>query len=242
MMDSAPLLEVSGVSKSYDGGETGAVPVLQDIRLTLGTSESAAIVGPSGSGKSTLLNLIGTLDRPDSGQITLGGREITRLDEGELALVRSREIGFVFQQHHLLPFCTVLENVLVPTLAGGPEKRSEPSEDRARHLLERVGLSGRLTHRPGQLSGGERQRVAVVRALINEPRLLLADEPTGALDEAAAENLATLLTDLQREQGIALLVITHSLPLAGRMSKVYELHGQTLRLRSETIAVGKRMA
>src|SRR5262249_54855768 len=156
--------------------------------------ESIAIVGPSGSGKSTLLNIIGALDRPDSGRVVLAGRDLSTLSEPELAAVRSREMGFIFQLHHLLPQCTVLENVLIPTLAiagrPGAEPRAEAPEDRARRLLKRVGLIDRLSHRPGQLSGGERQRVAVIRALINQPKLLLADEPTGALDRAAADNLA----------------------------------------------------
>jgi ABC-type lipoprotein export system ATPase subunit len=137
--------------------------------------------------------------------------------------VRSREIGFVFQLHHLLPQCTVLENVLLPTLAGGPESRSEPAEQRARRLLARVGLTERLTYRPGRLSGGERQRAAVVRALINEPVLLLADEPTGSLDRASAENLARLLVEINREERVALIVVTHSTPLARLMGRTLEL-------------------
>jgi ABC-type lipoprotein export system ATPase subunit len=223
------LLELAGVQKCYEAsGSAAETAVLRDVNLQLAPGESVAIVGPSGSGKSTLLNIIGALDRPTAGRLVLEGRDLSSLDEPALALLRNRALGFVFQLHHLLPQCSVLENVLVPTLAGGPERRSEKPEARARRLLERVGLSDRLSHRPGQLSGGERQRVAVVRALINEPRLLLADEPTGSLDRAAADNLAQLLGDLNREEGVALLVITHSLELAQQMSRVLELRDGTL--------------
>lgn len=222
-MTNPPLLELNGVAKSYDGGAE-PVPVLRGVDLRLAAEEAVAIVGSSGSGKSTLLNIIGTLDRPDVGQVLLEGRDLTTLDERALAAVRSEAIGFVFQLHHLLPQCSVLENVLVPTLAGGGKSRREAAGDRARRLLERVGLSHRLDHRPGQLSGGERQRVAVVRALINEPELLLADEPTGSLDEASARNLARLLVELNQEEGVALLVVTHAPDLAARMGRVLELH------------------
>jgi lipoprotein-releasing system ATP-binding protein len=218
------LLELNGVTKSYEAtADAPAVPVLKGVNLRLEAGETVAIVGPSGSGKSTLLNIIGTLDRPTSGSVRLDGRDLTALDDTGLAAFRSRQIGFIFQLHHLLPQCTVLENVLVPTLAGGPEKRAEPPEVRARRLLQRVGLTERLNHRPGQLSGGERQRVAVARALINEPKLLLADEPTGALDRAAADNLANLLVELNREEGVALIVITHAQDFAQRMGRVLEL-------------------
>lgn len=229
MSEAGLLLELTGVGKTYEAADDNApVSVLRDVHLRLGFGESVAIVGPSGSGKSTLLNIIGTLDRPSSGRALLAGRDLATLDERALAEVRSREIGFVFQLHHLLPQCTALENVLIPTLAGGPERRSEPADDRARRLLTRVGLSHRLSHRPGQLSGGERQRVAVARALINEPKLLLADEPTGALDKAAAENLASLLVELNQEERVALIVATHSLPLAARMGRVLELRDGAL--------------
>lgn len=216
------LLTLRGVTKSFPGL---VAPVLNGVDLTVLAGERVAIVGPSGSGKSTLLNLIGTLERPDSGQIALGEQDLTSLDERALARVRSRELGMIFQLHHLLPQCTVLENVLIPTLAEGPAQRKEAPEARAKRLLARVGLSERLTHRPGQLSGGERQRVAVVRALLNEPKLLLADEPTGALDRASADNLANLLVELNQEEGVAVLVITHAPELAARM-------GRTLRLEA----------
>ena len=221
---SSPLLELSGVSKSYRSfGDAPETPVLKGVNLNLAAGEAAAIVGPSGSGKSTLLNIIGTLDKPDTGRVLLNGKDLTSLSDDELARVRSRDIGMIFQLHHLLPQCTALENVLIPTLAEGPEKRKETPEVRAQRLLERVGLSGRFNHRPGQLSGGERQRVAVVRALINEPKLLLADEPTGALDQKSADMLADLLVELNREESVALLVITHSPALAERMGRTYQM-------------------
>lgn len=194
--------------------------------LEVGAAESVAIVGPSGSGKSTLLQIIGTLDRPTSGEVTLSGQDLNCLDDNQLAAVRNRQIGFVFQLHYLLPQCTVLENVLVPTLvfdASGKSPASENAYARATRLLTRVGLGHRLLHRPGQLSGGERQRVAVVRALINRPQLVLADEPTGSLDHASSQQLAQLLTDLNREENAALIVVTHAVDLARRMAKVFEL-------------------
>lgn len=232
----APLLELVGIGKSYPGSD-GLSPtsVLRGLNLLVNAGESVAIVGPSGSGKSTLLNIIGTLDRPDSGRVVLDGNDLAGLTDDALAQVRSREIGFVFQLHHLLPQCTVLENVLLPTLTGATSRtRTEPAEARARRLLHRVGLSDRLTNRPGQLSGGERQRTAVVRALINEPKLLLADEPTGALDGSNADNLAALLLELNREEGVALLTITHAPDLAEQMGCTYELRDGNLRRRNDS--------
>ena len=214
------LLELSGIVKSFFGVEK---PVLRGVNLRLEAGQMAAIVGPSGSGKSTLLNIIGTLELPDSGSLTLDGMSLVGLDEKALARVRSQKLGMIFQLHHLLPQCTVLENVLIPTLAEGSPQRKEPADVRARRLLERVGLAERLKHRPGQLSGGERQRVAVVRALLNEPKLLLADEPTGALDQDSANNLTDLLIELNKEEGVALLVITHSPELAAKLGKIYRL-------------------
>jgi lipoprotein-releasing system ATP-binding protein len=185
--------------------------------------ESCAILGPSGSGKSTLLNIIGTLDRPTRGQVLLEGQDLAQLNEKQLAAVRNRQIGFIFQAHHLLPQCTVLENVLVPTLVCEDVQLRQSAPERARRLLDRVGLGPRVDHRPGQLSGGERQRVAVVRGLINQPRLLLADEPTGALDRAAADGLARLLVELNREERVTLMVATHALDLAGQMGRRFAL-------------------
>jgi lipoprotein-releasing system ATP-binding protein len=226
MAASNPLLKLEQVSKDYAATE-GAPPVrvLREISLELGRGEALAIMGPSGSGKSTLLNIIGTLDQPSSGQVFLEGQDLGNLDERELATLRNRQIGFVFQSHHLLPHCTVWENVLVPTLAmpAAPQAPKETPAARAERLLKRVGLGERLHHRPGHLSGGERQRVAVARALINQPPLLLADEPTGALDRASAESLGQLLVDLNREEGATLIVVSHSPDLARRMGRVVEL-------------------
>ncbi len=216
----ATLVELSGVTKSYRSPEGVETPVLQGIDLKIAAGESIAIAGPSGCGKSTLLNILGTLDRPTAGRVLLEGREIQSLTPAQLAELRGSVVGFVFQLHHLLPQCSLLENALVPAL---PRGRAAEAEPRARALLERVGLGQRLHHRPGQLSGGECQRAAVVRALINKPRLLLADEPTGSLDRASAEALAQLLAELNREEGVALVVVTHAADLAARLGRVLEL-------------------
>ena len=218
------VLELAGVSKTYaspDGGPP--VSVLKDIELRLAAREAVAIIGPSGSGKSTLLNIMGALDHPSAGTVKLDGRVLASLSEAELARVRNRNIGFIFQLHHLLPQCTVLENVLVPTLTEPAELNTAAAQERAQQLLEWVGLGPRLSHRPGQLSGGERQRVAVVRALINRPKLLLADEPTGSLDHAAAAKLADLLVELNRKERVAVVLVTHSLELARRFPRLLEL-------------------
>ena len=214
------VIELREVSKCYPG--IVPVTVLRAASLLVNRGETVALVGPSGSGKSTLLNLLGTLDTPDSGSVWIGGRDVTRLDAKDLARVRNRDVGFIFQSHHLLPQCSVLENVLLPTLAdhGHPPAAAQ---ERARRLLDRVGLGPRLGHLPGQLSGGERQRVAVVRALIQSPQVVLADEPTGALDRANADALGRLLVELNREEGLALVVVTHSLELARQMSRIVEL-------------------
>ena len=222
------LLEVAGVRKRYDSAEGGeGLEVLKGLDLRVRAGETLAVVGPSGSGKSTLLNIIGGLDRPTAGRVLLAGRDLAELSEAELAAVRNREIGFVFQLHHLLPQCTVLENVLVPTLVADKSVRAAAVE-RAMDLLRRVGLAERADYLPGRLSGGERQRVAVVRALINNPRLLLADEPTGSLDRARAEELIALLVELNRQMQITLIVVTHSTALAERMDRVLELRDGVL--------------
>jgi len=247
MPSQAPLLTLSNVTKRYESpGSGNGLTVLDNISLQVERGQSLAIVGPSGSGKSTLLQIIGTLDRPTSGTVQLEGQDLNQLDDVELAAVRNRKLGFVFQFHYLLPQCTVLENVLVPTLAKvkqsvgraslradekterlagtlAPPAQSETAEARANRLLKRVGLGERLNHRPGELSGGERQRVAVVRALINQPGLLLADEPTGALDHASAQQLGQLLVELNREEGVTLIVVTHARELAAKMAKQLEL-------------------
>jgi len=229
MPDLSALVELVDISKRYDSPDGGpAPPVLRGVNLRVGPGESMAVVGPSGSGKSTLLNIMGTLDRPTSGRVFLEGRDLAGASDAALAAVRNRRIGFVFQLHHLLAQCTALENVLVPALAGGGRVPAE-TEERARQLLTRVGLSDRLTYRPGHLSGGERQRVAVARALINRPAILLADEPTGSLDRESAENLAELLVDLNREEGVALVVVTHAAALAARMGRVLELRDAALQ-------------
>jgi len=223
----APLLKLDRVSKSYRTAE-GNVPVLRDVSLEITSGESLSIIGPSGSGKSTLLNIIGTLDHADSGHVWLGEKDLNAQDEQALASIRNRDLGFIFQSHHLLPHCTVWENVLVPTLADNSADGRAGAEARAERLLKRVGLISRLHHRPGQLSGGERQRVAVVRALINQPKLLLADEPTGALDRASAEELAKLLVELNREENVTLIVVTHALDLARQMQRAFEIQNGQL--------------
>ena len=217
-----PLLSVENLTREFNSAENGEpLRVLRGLSLEVARGESIAIVGSSGCGKSTLLNLMGTLDQPTSGTLTFDGRNLYQLDAEELALLRNCEMGFIFQSHHLLPQCSVIENVLVPTIAHRSTSTSD--EERGRRLLDRVGLGERLSHRPGQLSGGERQRVAVVRALINEPQLLLADEPTGALDEDTADKLGQLLVELNKEEKVTLITVTHSPSLAERMDRTVKL-------------------
>lgn len=195
--------------------------VLRDVSFQLADGENLAILGPSGSGKSTLLNILGTLEPPTAGRVVLNGQDTAVFDQPGLAAFRNQRIGFVFQEHHLLPQCSALENVLVPTIAAGPT----PPEalDRARLLLDRVGLGDRLDYRPAELSGGQRQRAALARALINRPSLLLADEPTGNLDRLSADAVAELLLELQRQENMMLIVATHSTRLADRMGRQREL-------------------
>ncbi len=227
------LATLSGVCKRYPRPEGGAPSeVLDGVALTIGAGESVAIVGPSGAGKTTLLNIIGLLDRPDSGSVVLGGEPVSTLDEDARARVRAERLGFVFQQHRLLPQCTALENVLVPTIATG---RSDVGH--AEGLLTSVGLADHLHHRPGQLSVGQCQRVAVARALVNRPALVLADEPTGALDQATAGRLVDLLLELRSASPApALLVVTHDLAVAARMDRVLELTEGHLRPHAESKA------
>ena len=223
------MLELINVSKDYQSpADTGSVSVLKDITLKIEKGRSIAIVGPSGCGKSTLLNIIGALDRPTAGRVLFDGNDLAKAGDIELAGIRNSEIGFVFQLHHLLPQCTVLENVIVPTLADKNRSLRKEVEERAVSLLERVGLKDWMLHRPGQLSGGQRQRVAVVRALINQPKLLLADEPTGSLDEHAAQNIAELLVELNQSEQVTLILATHSIKLAEHMGQVLELSNGTL--------------
>ena len=214
------MLQTDAICMQY---ETPADPlvVLRDVCLTLTDGESASITGPSGSGKSTLLNILGSLEPPTSGSVIIDGCDPYALTAPELALFRNRHVGFVFQDHHLLPQCTVLENVLLPALA---DKHSSGGKvQRARMLLGRVGMTERLGHRPAQLSGGERQRVALARALINEPALILADEPTGSLDRSTSEEVADLLWELHSREGRILVVVTHNEPLAARAAKRFDL-------------------
>jgi lipoprotein-releasing system ATP-binding protein len=226
------MLELVHVTKNFDSpSDSGSVCVLKGITFKLDEGRSLVIVGPSGSGKSTLLNIIGALDRPTQGQVLLDGQGLAKLDDTELAKVRNLRIGFVFQLHHLLPQCTVLENVLVPTLAGKGGISGSQARDRAAGLLERVGLKDFLQYRPGELSGGQRQRVAVVRALINKPGLLLADEPTGSLDRAASETIADLLVELNHSERVTLIVVTHSFEFAKRIGPVSELSDGLLKER-----------
>ncbi|MGA2059754.1 MAG: ABC transporter ATP-binding protein [Thermoguttaceae bacterium] len=215
-----PTLIVDNVAKQYPTlGEP--LEVLRGVSLELDAGRNAAIIGPSGSGKSTLLSIIGSLEKPSAGRVVLDGQDPAGLDEPALAEFRNRRIGFVFQDHYLLPQCSVLENVLVPTVAGG--KTTAEAMDRARVLVDRVGLTDRLEHHPAELSGGERQRVAIARALINRPTLLLADEPTGNLDRTSAERIGRLLLDLQQQEGMMLIVVTHSERLAALISRRFEL-------------------
>jgi len=197
--------------------------VLREVGLTLQRGDAIAITGPSGSGKSTLLHILGTLDRPTSGRVTLEGTDAFALSEPQLADFRNRRLGFVFQDHHLLPQCTALENVLIPTVVDR-SKNSTDVEKWARELLDRVGLSGRLEHRPAELSGGERQRVAIARALIHRPLLLLADEPTGNLDRATARGIGELLLDLHRRENTILVAVTHSAELAASFPRRMEMN------------------
>jgi len=227
------MLELVDVAKNYESpGAKEGLCVLKDITLKLDQGESIAVVGPSGSGKSTLLNIIGGLDRPSAGRVLFEGRDLAEMDDVELAHLRNQDIGFVFQLHHLLAQCTVLENVLVPTLVDKDRSSKKDVSQRAVDLLGRVGLSEHLLHRPGELSGGQRQRVAVVRALINRPGLLLADEPTGSLDQDSSQNIADLLVELNQSEKVALIVVTHSLGLAERIGTVMELNNGLLKSRS----------
>jgi lipoprotein-releasing system ATP-binding protein len=219
------LLQVTNLSKDYPTPR-GPLSILSEITLSLKRGDAAAIMGPSGSGKSTLLYIIGALESPTSGSVVLDGQDPFRLDEKSLASFRNQKIGFVFQDHFLLPQCSVLENALTPTLVANEEK---DYSRRAKWLLEKVGLSERLDHRPSELSGGEKQRVAIARALIREPSLLLCDEPTGNLDRRSAENVASLLLDLHHQQKTILIVVTHSAELAEKLPMRFELLDRKLK-------------
>ncbi len=213
-------LQVENLTKEFVS-EAGRLAVLNGAGLRMQRGEALAVTGPSGSGKSTLLYILGTLERPTSGSVKLLGEDAFGRSDAELALYRNQKIGFIFQDHHLLPQCDVLENVLIPALAGKGAGAAETK--RATELLDRVGLKNRLSHRPGQLSGGERQRVAVCRALINQPVLLLADEPTGNLDRTNAEAVGSLLLEMSKTQQAVLICVTHSSDLAARFPRRAEL-------------------
>jgi lipoprotein-releasing system ATP-binding protein len=221
------MLQVSNVSKQYPTPR-GPLQVLSDVTLALSPGDAAAITGPSGSGKSSLLYILGALEPPSSGTVTLGGRDPFALSANGLADFRNAEVGFVFQDHCLLPQCSVLENVLVPTLVGAVEAAGEDTAARARSLIEHVGLGDRVDHRPGELSGGEKQRVAIARALIRQPKLMLCDEPTGNLDQASASMVASLLIDLHQRQQNILIVVTHSASLASQFQIRFEIVGGRL--------------
>lgn len=216
-----PLLAAQEIAKEYPTSAGPSLEVLAGISLSLAAGENLAIMGPSGSGKSTLLSILGTLEPPTQGTLTIDGVDPFQLTEPELASFRSRQIGFVFQDHHLLPQCTVMENVLIPFLADG--KAGQEQVAQAESLLDRVGLAQRSLHRPAQLSGGEKQRVALARALVRHPKVLLADEPTGNLDRSTAESVASLLLELQQEFSAVLVVVTHSVELARNLQRQFVL-------------------
>lgn len=219
MQTGTSLIRLEGVRKIFfSPGSGGSLEVLKGVDLEVAQGESVAIVGPSGCGKSTLLNLIGGLDSPDDGSVFIENTNINSFSGEKLARFRNETVGFLFQNHHLLPQCSVMENVLIPCLAFHASPTSE-MESRAKDLLQRIGLEDRMHHRPSQLSGGERQRVAFVRSLILNPKFILADEPTGSLDPETAKKMADLLLEMNQSEGLTLIVVTHSMELASRMGR-----------------------
>ncbi len=210
------MLELRAITRGFPEGG-GRLEVLKGASVTVNAGEIVALTGPSGSGKSTLMHIAGLLERPDGGEVLVGGRPCNGLDDGERTAIRRTRLGFVYQFHHLLPEFSALENVVVPQMIAGVSKST--ATEYARDMLERVGLAARADHRPGRLSGGEQQRVAVVRALANEPAILLADEPTGNLDAQTAEAVFSTLEELVREKGLAAVVATHNMDLAARMDR-----------------------
>ncbi|MDR0305544.1 MAG: ABC transporter ATP-binding protein [Chitinispirillales bacterium] len=227
------VCELQNITKTYTSPSGSAhLTILNEISLNLNKGESAAIVGPSGSGKTTLLHIAAGLLQPDSGTVVIDGASVSGMDDRELAVMRNRKIGVVFQHHYLLPQCTLLENVLIPTLPYQDKQDRKKLAERAISIIKRMGLSDRLDHFPPQLSGGECQRVALARALINKPSLLCADEPTGSLDKTNAMEMGELLREINKEERTALLLVTHSEALASQMDRVLELHSGTLSVKS----------
>ncbi|WP_461637822.1 ABC transporter ATP-binding protein [Labilibaculum euxinus] len=224
------IVELKNITKYYqNSGSTEKRIILDDLSLAIEKGESIAIVGPSGSGKSTLLNVISSLDTANSGSVIFDGEDLSKKNEKELANFRNQNLGFVFQSHHLLPQLNLIENVLLPFIPVKDKKQKQEAEKRALELLNFVGLSELIYQRPGQMSGGECQRTAVVRALIHQPNLLLADEPTGSLDKKAAEQLGDLLVSINEKQGVSVVIVTHSMDLAKKMKKIYQLEDGKLK-------------
>ncbi len=224
------MLKVENVTKEYPTPK-GPLRVVSDVSFEIAKGEAFSIMGPSGTGKSSLLYILGALEPPTSGRVTLDNQNLFELNEQQLSLFRNQHIGFVFQDHCLLPQCSVLENVLIPTLVS---KNGDDAQQRARQLLEQVGLADRLDHRPAELSGGEKQRVSLARALVTQPTLLLCDEPTGNIDHKSAQVVASMLLDLHKQQRTILIVVTHSIELASRFENRFELVDQKLQLADKT--------
>lgn len=222
------MIEIQNLVKRYSV-PAGDITVLDKIELKVLKGDSIAIVGPSGCGKTTLLNILGTLDIPSSGSVSISGKSLEGMDAEERARFRNHTLGFVFQQHFLLPQCSVLENVLIPRLAGDWQEAEEETRERAKKLIQELGLEHRLDHMPFQLSGGERLRAAVARALINQPALVLADEPTGSLDPSMGDQVADLFAQLNNQHDVTLVTVTHNMALANRMGRVYSLEDGKLR-------------
>lgn len=222
------MIEIENLVKRYSG-PAGDITVLDELELKVLKGDSIAIVGPSGCGKTTLLNILGTLDIPSSGSVSISGKSLEGMDADEKARFRNHTLGFVFQQHFLLPQCSVLENVLIPRLAGDWQEGEDETRERAKKLIQELGLKHRLDHMPFQLSGGERLRAAVARALINQPALVLADEPTGSLDPSMGDQVVDLFAQLNNQHDVTLVTVTHNMALANRMGRVYSLENGKLR-------------
>lgn len=231
------LVTLKNISKHYQNPGNGLwQEVLTDISIEIKPGDALAVSGPSGSGKSTLLNIIGTLDRPSSGIVSFDGVDISSFNENQLAAFRNKHIGFIFQQHYLLPQLSLLENILLPIIPVKDKTRRDDASERATRLLREVGLADKMHHLPGQLSGGECQRGAVVRAMINEPGLILADEPTGSLDQLSAAQIGELLSEINQKNKVTIIVVTHSERLASKMNRIYNIsNGRLEDWRNSTI-------